>query len=209
MSATRTLPGRFELPKPGAMIFPAPAVVLGVSGDETVRDDLTVVWSFILDGIPPQVGISVGLKSALNKELQVSLELLLKHREFTLNVPDTSWIESFDMIDMCASVKDDKFNRVGLSRLPSKLISAPGIAEAAVVLECRIISVHDLPPNRTVFFADVIRTSVQSDVADELGRLIPSSRDFFGMAAGCGEFWTLGSCVGHVGQTKGIDSIRY
>jgi flavin reductase (DIM6/NTAB) family NADH-FMN oxidoreductase RutF len=200
---------RVELPQPGAMIFPVPAVVLGVAGDDIVQDDLTVVWSFVLDGQPPQVGISVGLKSAINNELQVCLDLLRKHGNFTLNVPDTTWVNSFDQIDMCASERADKFSKVGITRLPSKLISAPGIAEAAIVLECKVISFHELPPNRTVFFADVLRTSVHPGVTEIDGTLIPTSREFFGMAAGCGEFWTLGKRAGHIGQTKGIDHIRY
>ncbi len=200
---------RFELSEPGAMIPPTPAIVLGVKGDESVRDDLTIVWSFVLDGVPPQVGVSVGLKSAISGELQVSLEFLKQHGEFTLNVPDTSWLDAFDKIDMCASLKADKFEKVGIHRLPSKLIEAPGIAEAAIVLECRVISTHDLPPNRTVFFADVLRTTVQPGVTDDAGKLIPGSRDFFGMMAGCGEFWTMNKPVGHIGQSKGIEHIRY
>jgi len=201
---------RFELPRPGAMIPPTPAVVMGVAGDDKVKDDLTVVWSFVLDGHPPQVGVSVGLKSAISGDLQVALHLLHKHGEFTLNVPDASWIKEFDKIDMCASERDDKFARTGLTRLPSQLIEAPGIAEAAIVLECRVISDHELKPNRTVFFADVVRTTVQEGVTDEDGKLKPESRDFFGMAAGCGEFWTLGREVGRIGMTKEeVEEIRY
>lgn len=200
---------RVELAQPGAMLLPAAAVVMGVQGDDAVPDDLTVVWSFILDGTPPQVGVSVGLKSAISYELQTALELLKTHGEFTLNVPDASWVREFDRIDMCASEKTDKFAKVGLTRLPSKCIGAPGIAEAPIILECKVISSHILPPNRTVFFADVLRTSVQPAVTDEQGRLIPSSRQFFGMLAGCGEFWTFGKRIGHIGQTKEIDYIRY
>ncbi|MBA7551345.1 Flavoredoxin [subsurface metagenome] len=200
---------RIELKVPGAMLPPVPAIILGVAGDDEVKDDLTCVWSFILDGDPPQVGVSVGLKSAISLEHQVALPLLEKHGEFTLNVPDTSWIQSFDVIDMCASEKADKFERTGLTRVASESVSAPGIGEAPVILECRIISKHILPPNRTVFFADVLRTTVQPGVTDQNGRLIYNSREFWGMVAGSGEFWTLGKQVGHIGQTKGIDHIRY
>ena len=47
---------RFELPEPGPMLPPVPAIVLGVQGDEGVRDDLTIVWTFVLNGDPPQIG---------------------------------------------------------------------------------------------------------------------------------------------------------
>jgi flavin reductase (DIM6/NTAB) family NADH-FMN oxidoreductase RutF len=110
---------------------------------------------------------------------------------------------------MCASERTDKFAKVGLTRLPSKTVNAPGIAEAPIVLECKVISSHDLPPNRAVFFANVLCTTVHKGVVDEKGRLIPTSKEFFGMLSGCGEFWTFDKKVGHIGQTKGIDSIRY
>lgn len=200
---------RFELPEPGPMLPPVPAVVLGVAGDEDVKDDLTVVWTFVLNGKPPQVGVSVAQDSAISGHEQVALDLLRRHGEFTLNVPETSWVEAFDVIDMCASERDDKFARAGLTRLPSKMISAPGIAQAPIVLECRVTDSHHLPPSRTVFFAEVLRATVLPGVADEAGRLIPDSREFFGMVAGCGEFWTLGRRAGRIGQTKGRNDIRY
>ncbi len=200
---------RYELPQPGPMLPPVPAIVLGVAGDESVEDDLTIVWTFVLNGDPPQVGISVADDSAISGDTYVGLELLKRHGEFTLNVPDASWVETFDRIDMTASTRADKFAEHGLTRLPSKLIAAPGIAEAAIVLECKVVQSHRLPPIRTVFLAEVIRTTVHRGVTDEKGRLITSSRPFFGMTAGNGEFWTMGRKVGHIGMTKDRDDIRY
>jgi flavin reductase (DIM6/NTAB) family NADH-FMN oxidoreductase RutF len=200
---------RFELPEPGPMIPPVPAIILGVKGDEDIEDDIAVAWTFILNGKPPQVGISVSMRSAISEHEHVALNLIKKHKEFTLNVPDASWVNSFDIIDMCATERDDKFKRANLTRIQSKFIDAPGIAEAPIILECKVISSHELLPGRTVFFAEVIRTTVQRGVTDENGRLIPESKQFFGMVAGCGELWTFGKKAGHIGQTKGIDHIRY
>lgn len=200
---------RFELPEPGPMIPPVPAIVLGVEGDATVEDDLTIVWTFVLEGEPPYVGVSVPDTSAISGEGYVALELLERHGEFTLNVPDTSWIGAFDHIDMTASKRADKFAENGLTRLPSKVIRAPGIAEAAIVLECRVLQSHALPPKRTVFFAEVLRTSVHPGVTDRDGRLDSTSREFFGMTSGNGEFWSFGRNVGNIGYTVDRDDIRY
>lgn len=200
---------RIDLKKPGPMLPPVPAIILGVKGDEDIEDDLTCAWTFILNGDPPQIGISVTKKSTTNEHEHAALDLIFKHREFTLNVPDTSWTNSFDIIDMCQTEREDKFKKANLTRISSKYIDAPGIAEAAIILECKIISSHELPPNRIVFFAEVVRTSVHKGVTDENGKLDPESKQFFGMVAGCGEFWTFGEKVGHIGQTKGIDHIKY
>ena len=200
---------RFELPKPGPMIPPVPAIVLGVKGDAEIEDDLTIVWTFVLEGDPPHVGISVPGASTISGKAYVALELLKKHGEFTLNVPDTSWIKEFDQIDMTASKRADKFAANGLTRLPSKTIQAPGIAEAAIVLECRVLQFHVLPPKRTVFFAEVLRASVHPGVTDSDGRLNSTSREFFGMTSGNGEFWSFGKNVGNIGYTINRKDIRY
>ena len=200
---------RFELPEAGPMVLPVPAIVLGVKGDERVRDDLTICWTFVVNGDPAQIGVSVADDSAITKKTHVALDLIKRHGEFTLNIPDTTWIKAFDEIDMTASYRRDKFDHSGLTRLPSKKIDAPGIAEAAIVLECRVLQSHRLPPKRTVFFAEVVRATVHPGVTDSTGRLDSTSRGFFGMTSGNGEFWTFGKKVGRIGMTVGRDDIRY
>ena len=79
-----------------------------------------------------------------------------------------------------------------------------GVGGNSVVLE-----EHRLPPCRSIFFADVVRTSTHPGVADEAGRLDSASRPFFGMTAGNGEFWTWKQKVGHIGMSVGRDDIRY
>lgn len=191
------------------MVPPVPAIVLGVAGADGGPDDLTIVWTFVLNGSPPQVGVSVGDASAITGGGHVGLDLVRRNGEFTLNVPDATWVEQFDAIDMTASTAADKYEATGLTRLPSKTIGAPGIAEAAIVLECKVLQEHRLPPSRTVFFAQVVRTSVHPDVTDEHGRLDSRARPFFGMTAGNGEFWTFGNKVGRIGMTIGRNDIRY
>ncbi len=176
---------RFELPQPGAMIPPVPSIVLGVKGDSTVSDDLTIVWTFVLEGIPPYIGISVPNMSAITNEEYIALKLIKEHGEFTLNVPDESWLTEFDRIDMTASSSMDKFAANNLTRLPSVKIDAPGIAEAAIVLECKVLQMHFLPPQRTVFFAEVVRTSVHPGVTDDAGN---TGSDFFNVEV-AGEYF--------------------
>ena len=77
------------------------------------------------------------------------------------------------------------------------------------MLECRVLDTHPLPPARTLFTAEVLHTTVHPGVTDDDGRLDADSRPFFGMAAGCGEFRTLGKKVGYIGMTKGPSRIKY
>lgn len=81
--------------------------------------------------------------------------------------------------------------------------------ENSTQLECRVSHTLRVPPVRTVFIAEVVATTVHEGVCDDHGRLRPDSAAFFGMAAGCGEFFTLGRKVGHIGQSVGRHDIRY
>src|SRR3990172_2817399 len=199
------------IPEPGPMLPPVPAILLGVKGDGVVPDDLTCVWTFVINGKPPQVGISVAEKSAIDGKVHVAAELIKRHKEFTLNVPSADIVEQFDKIDMCASKSMDKFAYAGLTRQPSEKIGAPGIAEAPIILECRVLDSMFVPPQRRLFIAEVLRTSVWEGVCDKDGRLIANAAPIFGMATGCGEFYTItgGKKVGHIGMTVGRNDIRY
>ena len=49
---------RVALPEPGPMIPPVPAILLTVNGRPGDPDEISVVWTFVINGSPPQVGIT-------------------------------------------------------------------------------------------------------------------------------------------------------
>ena len=89
------------------------------------------------------------------------------------------------------------------------MVNAPTVMEAPIQVECRIFNTIAVPPRRTVFFADVVATTVLEEVCDKNGRLIVANVPFFGMTAGSGEFYTMGKRVGHIGKTVGRSDIKY
>ena len=190
------------LGRPGPMLPPVPAILLTVNGRPGEPDEISVLWTFVVSGDPPQVGVSAGDEHRAGP-------LLALHREFVLNVPVASLVHPFDLVDMSSSKVADKFARSGLTRGTATVVGAPTIEEAPIQLECRVSHTLRVPPARTVYLADVVATTVHEGVCDEDGRLVVSSASFFGMTAGSGEFYTLGQKVGHIGQTAGRRDIRY
>lgn len=199
--SSRVLPRR-ALDKPGPMLPPVPAILLTVKGGPGETDEIAVVWTFVVNGNPPQVGISVG-------DEHVAGALVEMHQQFVLNVPTAVSIQAFDRVDMSSSRRGDKFLLSGLTRGRGKVVDAPTVEEAPIQVECRVTHRLRVPPMRTVFVADVVATTVHEGVCDADGRLIVDSRAFFGMTAGSGEFYTLDRPVGHIGQTVGRRDIRY
>jgi flavin reductase (DIM6/NTAB) family NADH-FMN oxidoreductase RutF len=195
-------PRRVSLPKPGPMLPPVPAILLTVKGRPGEPDEVSVLWTFVVNGDPPQVGVSAGDEHRAGP-------LVALHREFVLNVPVASLVESFDRVDMSSSKVADKFARSGLTRGRATVVDAPTVEEAPIQVECRVSHVLRVPPARTVYIADVVATTVHPGVCDDAGRLRVSAVEFFGMTAGSGEFYTMGRSVGHIGQTVGRKDIRY
>jgi flavin reductase (DIM6/NTAB) family NADH-FMN oxidoreductase RutF len=193
---------RITLSKPGPMLPPAQAVLTSVRGKPGDPDEIAVLWTFVVNGDPAQVGVAAG-------DEHVAGALINQHREFVLNVPTASMIHGFDVVDFSSSRVGDKFARTGFTRGRATRIDAPTVEEAPIQLECRVTHVLRVAPVRTIFIADVVATTVHDGICDPEGRLRPESAAFFGMAAGCGEFFTLGQRVGHIGQSVGRRDIRY
>ncbi len=193
---------RSALAAPGPMLPPVPAVLLTVNGAPGDPDEISVLWSFVLNGEPAHIGVSAG-------DEHVAGPLIATHGEFVLNVPVASMIEPFDRVDMNSSRVADKFELSGLTRGSAAVVDAPTVEESPLHLECRVLNTIALPPARTVFFAEVVATRVLEGVVDENERLIVPNVPFFGMTAGSGEFYTMDQPIGHIGHTVGRDDIRY
>lgn len=190
------------LATPSPMIPPVPAILLTVNGENDIHKEITVVWTFVINSTPPQIGISV------HKD-HVALNLIKKHGQFVLNIPTADMTEQFDMVDMNSKKVMDKFSLTGFTPGKAEKVAAPTIEESPIHVECKVFDEIAVPPVRTLFLASVLATSVHEYVCDEKGRLIVSATPFFGMTPGSGEFYTMGKLVGHIGQSVEKDDIKY
>ncbi|HJO39743.1 MAG: flavin reductase family protein [Vicinamibacterales bacterium] len=193
---------RRRLAEPGPMLPPVPAIFMTVNGRPGDPEEISVTWTFVVNGEPPQVGIAVG-------DEHIARDLVAMHQEFVLNVPTAGLVHPFDVVDMNSSRVADKFAMAGLSRGTAAVVDAPTINESPIQLECRVLHTLRVPPERTIYVAEVVATSVHEGICDEAGRLNVNAARFFGMTAGSGEFYTLGRKVGHIGQSVGRSDIRY
>ena len=184
------------------MLPPVPAILLTVNGLSGNPDEISVVWTFVVNGKPPQVGISVG-------DEHLAMSLIKEHQDFVLNVPSVDMIKGFDKVDMNSGKVGDKFKLSGFTAEMAQSVNAPVIAESPIHVECRVSHELRVPPMRTVFIADVLSTTVLPGICDENGRLIVDAANCFGMTAGSGEFYTMGRKIGHIGKSVGRDDIKY
>ncbi len=190
------------LEQPGPMLPPMPAILLSINGAQDGPDEISVLWSFVINGNPPQIGVSAG-------DEHVARGLLSQHGEFVLNVPTAAMVDAFDVVDMSSSRVADKFALAGLTRGRATTVRAPTVEESPIHLECRVFDSLVVPPARTLFIADVLATTVTDGICDAEGRLLVDNVPFFGMTAGSGEFYTMGEAIGHIGMSVGRNDIKY
>lgn len=202
-SAAAPLQGpRRTLAEPGPMVPPSAAILLTINGAEGDPDEISVLWTFVVNGDPPQIGVSAGSE-------HLARELLEVHTEFVLNVPTANMIEAFDTVDMNSSGVGDKFELAGLTRGRAVAVDAPTVEEAPIHCECRTIGSLEVPPLRKLFIAEVVATTAVEGAVDDTGRLIVPNVPFFGMTAGSGEHYTMGNRIGNIGMTVGRSDIKY
>ena len=156
---------RIRLKNPAPMVPPVPAIILSVRGLENEPDELTVVWTFVVNGKPPQIGISV-----LHEH--IARDRIEKHGEFVLNVPVAGITYAFDKVDMNSTKVTDKYALSGLTRGKAVSVNAPTVEECPIQVECKVITQTELAPSRTIFLASVEATTVLEGVVDDSEMLL-------------------------------------
>ena len=174
--------------KPGTLLAPLPAVMVSV-GDMDNSNIITVAWTGILSSEPPRAYISV-------RPSRHSHKLLLEKGEFVINLTTEKLAYATDFSGIYTGAKVDKFEKLSLTKVKSKEVSAPTIAESPLSLECRVFErlsfgTHD------VFMADIVNVSADESLLDESGRICLERAGL--MAYAHGEYYSIGEKLGRFG----------
>lgn len=174
--------------KAGTLLGPLPAVMVTVSDGES-DNVLTVAWCGILSTDPARAYISV-------RPSRHSYEMLKKSGEFVINLTTDTLARSTDYVGIFTGAKVNKFEKCNLTRVPSKVVSAPTIAESPLALECKVFEVipsgtHD------IFLADIVSVSCDESVIDKNGKIRLDKAGL--MAYAHGEYFALGKKLGNFG----------
>ena len=179
--------GRRDL-KPGTLHAPLPAVMVTV-GDMENANIITVAWTGILSTDPPRTYISV-------RPTRHSHKLLMEKGEFVINLTTEQMAYATDYSGIYTGAKVDKFEKLGLVKLPSKEVAPPTIEGAPVALECRVFDVihsgtHD------IFMADIVNVSCDDGIFNDSGKICLERAGL--MAYAHGEYFALGDRIGKFG----------
>ncbi|MCR5526506.1 MAG: flavin reductase family protein [Lachnospiraceae bacterium] len=177
--------------KPGNMLYPVPAAMISCQREGEKPNIFTVAWVGTVCSDPVMVSISV-------RPSRYSYDIIKETKEFVINLTTDKLTRSADFCGVRSGRDVDKFKECHLTAQESKSISAPGIAESPVNIECKVKNIMPLG-SHDMFIAEVTGVNVDESLLDPKGKL-----DL--MRAGLivyshGEYVTLGKKIGKFGYS--------
>ena len=174
--------------KGSVLLAPVPAVMVSC-GDMENSNIITASWTGVLCTHPPKTYVSI-------RPERHSYKLIKETGEFVINIPSADIAKIIDFCGIYTGAKVDKFERCHLTKLQSKEVGAPTIAECKLALECKVCDVVPLGTH-DMFVADIVSVSVDECMLDGEGRLCIERGNLCAYAHG--EYYTLGEKVGKIG----------
>ena len=176
--------------KPGAVLYPLPAVLVSCGATPGEYNLLTVAWTGTVCTDPPMCYVSI-------RPERHSYEIIRRTGEFVINLTTERLARATDWCGVRSGRDHDKFREAGLTPLPAAKVAAPLVDEAPVNIECRVRQVLPLG-SHDMFLAEVVNVQVDAAYID------PATGKFC-LERACpivyshGEYYALGRALGHFG----------
>ena len=180
-----------ELWKPGNMLYPIPAVMVSCQRKGEKPNIITVAWAGNVCSSPAMLSISV-------RKERYSYDILKETGEFVVNLTNRKLAAATDWCGVRSGKDYDKFKEMHLTPQESRFVSAPGIAESPVNIECKVKNILELG-SHDMFVAEVLGVTVDEKLLDNKGKFDLRAADLISYSHG--EYFTLGEKIGKFGYS--------
>ena len=180
-----------ELWKPGNMLYPIPAVMVSCQREGEKPNIITVAWAGNVCSSPAMLSISV-------RKERYSYDILKETGEFVVNLTNRKLAAATDWCGVRSGKDYDKFKEMHLTPLESRFVSAPGIAESPVNIECKVKNILELG-SHDMFVAEVLGVTVDEKLLNNKGKFDLRAADLISYSHG--EYFTLGEKIGKFGYS--------
>lgn len=177
--------------KPGNMLYPMPVVMVSCAFENEKPNIITVAWAGTINTSEPMLYISV-------RPERYSYHILKDSGEFVVNLVNKELTYATDYCGVRSGRDVDKFEEMKLTPLPSKNISAPGISESPVNIECKVEQIIPLG-SHDMFVAKVVGVTVDDKYMDKTGKFNLNSAGL--VTYSHGEYFQLGEKLGKFGYS--------
>ena len=180
-----------EMWKPGNMLYPIPAVMVSCQRKGEKPNIITVAWAGNICSTPAMLSISV-------RESRYSYDIIKESGEFVVNLVNRKLTKAADWCGVRSGRDYDKFAEMNLTQQKSNMISAPGILESPVNIECKVKDIIKLGTH-DMFIAEVMCVDIDDRYLDENKTLDLKKADLVSYSHG--EYFALGEKLGKFGYS--------
>lgn len=150
---------------------------------------MTAAWTGIINTRPPKTYVSI-------RPERYSYGLIKETGEVVINLTTESLVRAADFCGVRSGKDMNKFEKCGITPIPSTAVSAPTLAESPLSIECKVFEVMELGSHH-MFLLDVVAVTADEKLMDKNGRLCLEKS---GLAAYAhGEYFALGKKLGDFG----------
>ena len=157
----------FVTMKPGALLDPVPAVLIGCGAetDNGIKQNvMTAAWAGTVCTHPLMVSVSIQPK-------RFSYALIKESGEFTVNLTTRLLLKATDYCGVVSGRDTDKWVQGHITPVKAEnLRFAPAVAESPLYLGCRVRETHPLG-SHTMFIGEVVSMGVDEKLLDDKGAI--------------------------------------
>lgn len=143
------------------MAQPSPVWCIGTFNEDGSPNVMTASWAGICSSDPPSVAVS--LRKATRTHGNI-----LKQKAFTVSVPPKKFAREADYFGIVSGRKRNKFKDTGLTPAKAETVNAPYVDEFPLILECRLIHVHELGLH-TQFVGEILDVKAEESILSQDG----------------------------------------
>jgi flavin reductase (DIM6/NTAB) family NADH-FMN oxidoreductase RutF len=173
-----------------AFTYPMPMVVVGTLVNKR-PNFMAVGWVTRVNFKPPMIAIALGKIHYTNSGIHIS-------GAFSVNIPSTDLVEKVDYCGIVSGTKEDKSTLFKV--IMGKTTGTPMIDDCPVCMECKLVTVVNLPTNE-VFIGEIVGAyadaGVCSDGTPDVKKMRPFTltmpdNQYWEVGDNAGEAWSVG-----------------
>lgn len=180
-----------EIWKAGNMLYPVPAVMVSCQRLGEKPNIITVAWAGTICTAPAMVSISI-------RPERYSYDIIKETGEFVINLVTKELVFATDYCGVRSGRDVDKFAEMHLTPSASKYVTAPGIEESPVCIECKVRRIEELGSHH-MFIAEVQGVQVDTAYMNETGKFELNHSGLVSYSHG--EYFLLGEKIGKFGYS--------
>jgi len=143
------------------LVYPNPVFLVGTYDPAGKANVMTAAWAGICCSKPPCVAVSL-------RKATYSHGSIVHRRAFTISIPSVAQVREADYAGLASGRSEDKIAAMHLTAVKSELCDAPYLAEAPVVLECKLAHTFELGLH-TQFVGEILDVKAEEEVLGESG----------------------------------------